>query len=89
MRKPPCRGGRYNRGNSDRRVSYHVHEHTLSEATREALRSRSRRRPRPRILASGVMEYWSVVVLRILRIAPRERGVEATQGVFINRLTRA
>jgi hypothetical protein len=46
-----------------------------SAATREALRSRPRRRPRPRILASGVMEFWSTGVLRIVGIAPRVRGV--------------
>jgi hypothetical protein len=40
---------------------------------REALRFRSR----PRILASGVMEYWSVIVLRILRIAPGQRVEDA------------
>jgi len=38
-------------------------------ATREALR------PRPRILASGVMEFWSTGVLRIVGIAPRGRRV--------------
>ena len=42
-----------------------------SGATREALRSR----PRPRILASGVMELWSTGVLRLPGIAPRVRGV--------------
>jgi hypothetical protein len=42
-----------------------------SGATREALRSR----PRPRILASGVMEFWSTGVLRLPGIAPRVRGV--------------
>jgi hypothetical protein len=43
--------------------------------SREALRPRPRRRPRPRILASGVMEFWSTGVLRIVGIAPRVRGV--------------
>ena len=38
---------------------------------REALRSR----PRPRIRPRGVMEYWSVGVLRQFGIAPRVRGV--------------
>ena len=37
---------------------------------------RSRRRPRPRFLANGVLEYWSIGVLRQVRIAPRDRGVE-------------
>jgi hypothetical protein len=40
---------------------------------REALRSRPR--PRPRIRPRGVMEYWSVGVLRQFGIAPRVRGV--------------
>jgi hypothetical protein len=40
-----------------------------SDATREALRSRPRIRPR------GVMEYWSVGVLRQFGIEPRGRGV--------------
>jgi len=44
-----------------------------STATREALRSRPRRRPR--IRPCGVMEYWSVGVLRQFGIAPRVRGV--------------
>jgi hypothetical protein len=43
------------------------------EDAREALRTRPRRRPRPRILASGVMEFWSTGVLRIVRIAPSHR----------------
>jgi hypothetical protein len=34
-----------------------------------------RRRPRPRIRPRGVIEYWSVGVLRQLGIAPRVRGV--------------
>src|ERR1700732_1847395 len=42
----------------------------LSVATREALR----RRPRPRIRPRGVMEYWSVGVLRQFGIEPRVRG---------------
>jgi hypothetical protein len=42
---------------------------------REALRSRPRRRPRPGIRPRGVMEYWSVGVLRQLGIAPRVREV--------------
>jgi hypothetical protein len=41
----------------------------------KALRTRPRRRPRPRIWPRGVMEYWSVGVLRQVRIAPRVRGV--------------
>jgi hypothetical protein len=45
-----------------------------SDATPEALRSRPRRR-RPRILVSGVMEFWSTGVLRTVGIAPRMRGV--------------
>jgi hypothetical protein len=62
---------------------------------REALRSCPRRRPRPRILASGVMarphryakrcgrEFWSTGVLRIVGIAPRVRGVGgAFRAVF-------
>src|SRR4029077_17226803 len=59
-------------------------------AAREALRSR----PRPRIRPRGVMEYWSVGVVRQFGIAPRVRGVGrppkeflallfvANQGVF-------
>src|SRR5260221_13894964 len=43
-----------------------------SGATREALRSRPR--PRPRIRPRGVMEYWSVGVVRQFGIAPRVRG---------------
>jgi len=35
-----------------------------------------RTRPRPRIRPRGVMEYWSVGVLRQVRIAPCVRGVE-------------
>ena len=34
-----------------------------------------RTRPRPRILASGAMEFWSTGVLGIVGIAPRARGV--------------
>jgi hypothetical protein len=45
-----------------------------SGATREALRCR----PRPRIRPRGVMEYWSVGVVRQVRIAPRDREVGAT-----------
>jgi hypothetical protein len=41
----------------------------------KALRTRPCRRPRPRIRPRGVMEYWSVGVLRQVRIAPRGRGV--------------
>jgi len=40
---------------------------------RKALRSRPRRRPRPRIRASGVMECRSIGVLRGVRIAPAHR----------------
>jgi hypothetical protein len=43
-----------------------------SGATREALRAR--RRPRPRFLAGGVLEYWSIGVLHLLRIAPAQRA---------------
>jgi hypothetical protein len=43
---------------------------TTSLRACEALRSR----PRPRFLAGGVLEYWSIGVLRLLRIAPRIRG---------------
>jgi hypothetical protein len=50
---------------------------TTSGTTREALRSR-RRRPRPRILASEVLEQWSIGGLRFPRIAPRDREVGAT-----------
>jgi hypothetical protein len=46
-----------------------------SGVTREALRSR-----RSRILPSGVLEYRSVGVLRSVRIAPRECGVEMPSG---------
>jgi hypothetical protein len=35
-----------------------------------------RRRPRPRFLANGVLEYWSIGVLRFVRIAPRDREVD-------------
>jgi len=42
---------------------------------REALRSRPRRRPRPRILVSGVMGCSSPGVLHLPRIARRCRGV--------------
>jgi hypothetical protein len=65
----PGRGGRRDRLDKMRPARQH------SGATREALRSRPRRRPRPRILASGVMEFWSTGVLRIVGIAPRVRGV--------------
>jgi hypothetical protein len=44
---------------------------------REALRPRPRRRPRPRFLAGGVLEYWSIGVLRLLRIAPAQRAGDA------------
>jgi hypothetical protein len=48
-----------------------------SGTARKALRPRRRRRPRPRprIRPRGVMEYWSVGVLRQFGIAPRVRGV--------------
>jgi hypothetical protein len=46
-----------------------------SGATHETLRSRPRRRLRPRIRPRGVMEYWSSGVLRQLGVAPRVRGV--------------
>ncbi len=62
--------------------------HRSYNPPREALRSRPRRRPRPRILASGVLEYWSIGVLRLLRIVPRERGVRSPfQGEFMRPLT--
>jgi hypothetical protein len=48
-------------------------EQRRSGATREALRPRHR--PRPRIRSRGVMECWSVGVLRQFGIAPRVRGV--------------
>jgi hypothetical protein len=41
-----------------------------------ALRPRPRRRPCPRIRLGGVLEYWSVGVLRFVRIAPRDAGLE-------------
>jgi hypothetical protein len=63
---PKIRRGRPNRRSATLGVAS-----PNSGATREALRSR----PRPRILASGVMEFWSTGVLRIVGIAPRGRGV--------------
>jgi hypothetical protein len=47
-----------------------------TSGAREALRARPRRRPRPRprFLAGGVLEYWSIGVLRLLRIAPAQRA---------------
>jgi hypothetical protein len=59
---------------------------TISAATRDALRSRSRRRPRPRFLAGGVLEYWSIGVLRLLRIAPAA-GWRCFQGDFSRAVT--
>jgi hypothetical protein len=54
----------------------------------KALRSRPRRRRRPRIRPRGVMEYWSVGVLRQLGIAPRIRGVgSAFRAHFVERVT--
>ena len=58
-----------------------------SAATREALRSRPRRRPRPRFLAGGVLEYWSIGVLRLLRIAPAQRAGGAFRADFAPRIT--
>jgi hypothetical protein len=47
-------------------------------ATCEAIRTR------PRIPVSGVLEYWSIGVLRLLRIAPREReAVDAFRTHFL------
>ena len=43
------------------------------EGAREVLRSR----PRPRFLAGGVLEYWSIGVLRLRRIAPAQRAGDA------------
>jgi hypothetical protein len=37
-----------------------------------------RRPPRPRILGSGVLEYWSIGGLRFPRIAPSNREVGPT-----------
>src|SRR5258707_1224753 len=48
----------------------------------KALRSR----PRPRIRPRGVMECWSIGVLRQVRIAPRVRGVGDTEGAEDMRL---
>ena len=48
-------------------------------AAREALRSR----PRPRFLAGGVLEYWSIGILRLLRIAPAQRVGGAFRAPFI------
>jgi len=48
-----------------------------------------RRRPRPRIRPRGVMEYWSIGVLRQVRIAPRVRGVgDARWGDLIRAFVR-
>jgi hypothetical protein len=38
-------------------------------------------RPRPRIRPRGVMECWSVGVLRQVQIAPRDRGVGDAERV--------
>ena len=57
------------------------------EGAREALRSRPRRRPRPRFLAGGVLEYWSIGVLRLLRIAPAQRAGGAFRADFALRIT--
>ena len=45
----------------------------------KALRSR----PRPRIRPRGVMECWSIGVLRQVRIAPRVRGVGDAEGAVV------
>jgi hypothetical protein len=64
-----------------RRVGKVIHlERIQSGATHKALRTRPRRRPRPRIWPRGMMEYWSVGVLRQVRIAPRVRGVGDAEG---------
>jgi hypothetical protein len=66
------------------------HQPNASVATREALRYRPRRRPRPRIRPRGVMEYWSVGVLRQLGIAPRVRGAgNAVRAISFVALPRA
>ncbi len=53
------------------RLTESTHQAQNGPLGREALRSC----PRPRILASGVMEFWSTGVLRIVGFAPRVRGV--------------
>jgi hypothetical protein len=55
------------------------------EGAREALRAR--RRPRPRFLAGGVLEYWSIGVLHLLRIAPAQRAGGAFRADFVLRMT--
>jgi hypothetical protein len=52
-----------------------------SGAPREALRPRSR--PRPRIRPRGVMECWSVGLVRQFGIAPRVRGVGAAREAVL------
>jgi hypothetical protein len=53
------------------------------------LRTRPRRRPRPRIWPPGVMECWSFGVLRQVGIAPLVRGVGGCfQGEFWAHLPR-
>jgi hypothetical protein len=42
-----------------------------------------RSRPRPRIRLGGVLEYWSVGVLRFVRIAPRLRGLAGALNASI------
>jgi hypothetical protein len=54
-----------------------------SAATHQALRSR----PRPRFLAGGVLEYWSIAVLRLLRIAPAQRAGGAFRACVVMRFT--
>jgi hypothetical protein len=58
-------------------VAHEQPKDELRAATREALRSRPRRRPRPRFLLRGMLEYRSVGVVRAYRIAPRVRGAES------------
>ena len=53
-----------------------------------SLRTRPRRRPRPRFLASGVLEYWSIGVLRLFRIAPPDAGLEMLSGRVLRQVTR-
>jgi hypothetical protein len=62
-----------------------------ARSARKGLRSRSRprRRRRPRFLANGVLKYWSIGVLRLVRIATRDREVEALTWRFVLVLLRS